>query len=99
MPKEFISKLEEILPAEELLFEPTPSFGKYKIFLEHAVAHPAKANTELLEFLILKFTKPGDVILDPMAGSGFNWCCCSFTWEKRYTSGTGKTLLQLDGEG
>jgi DNA modification methylase len=70
MPKEFISKLEEILPAEELLFEPTPSFGKYKIFLEHAVAHPAKANTELLEFLILKFTKPGDVILDPMAGSG-----------------------------
>jgi DNA modification methylase len=56
--------------AEELLFEPTPAFGEYKPFLEHAVAHPAKANTRLLEFLVERFTKAGDVILDPMAGSG-----------------------------
>jgi len=67
---EFVSKLEEIMPAIELNFEPTPAFGKYKRFLEHAVAHPAKMNTNLLEFLILNFTKEGDVILDPMAGSG-----------------------------
>jgi len=58
------------MPAEELLFEPTPAFGKYKTFLEHAVAHPAKMNTNLLKFLILNFTKEGEVILDPMAGSG-----------------------------
>ena len=67
---EFKSKLEEIMPAEELLFEPTPAFGKYKTFLEHAVTHPAKMNTNLLKFLILNFTKEGEVILDPMGGSG-----------------------------
>jgi len=67
---EFKSKLEEIMPAKELLFDPTPSFGKYKPFLEHAIAHPAKMNTELLTFLILEFTKPGETILDPMAGTG-----------------------------
>jgi len=68
--KEFRSKLEDLMPAEELLFEPTPAFGRYKQFLEHAIAHPAKANTKLLEFLVKAFTKPGDVVLDPMAGSG-----------------------------
>ena len=39
------------MPAEELVFEPTPSFGEYKPFLEHATAHPAKMNTKLIEFL------------------------------------------------
>jgi len=67
---EFRSKLEDLMPAEELLFEPTPAFGRYRRFLEHAISHPAKANTRLLEFLVLKYTKPGDVILDPMAGTG-----------------------------
>jgi DNA modification methylase len=67
---EFVSKLEEIMPAIELNFEPTPSFGEYKQYLEHAVSHPAKANTKLLEFLVLNFTEEGDVVLDPMAGSG-----------------------------
>ena len=70
MSGEFKSKLEEIMPAEELLFESTPAFGHYKKFLGHAVAHPAKMNTKLLEFLIKNFTKEGDVILDPMAGTG-----------------------------
>jgi DNA modification methylase len=67
---EFVSKLEETLPAEELLFEPTLGFGPYKPFLEHAIAHPAKANTLLLRFLIENFTREGEVVLDPMAGSG-----------------------------
>ena len=58
------------MPAEELFFEPTPGFGIYKPFLEHALPHPAKMNIWLLEFLIKAFTKPGDTILDPMAGSG-----------------------------
>lgn len=58
------------MPAEELLFEPTPGFGEYRPFLEHAIAHPAKANTKLLEFLIEEHTQPGDTVLDPMAGSG-----------------------------
>jgi len=68
---EFVSKLEEILEAEELLFDPTPGFGPYRsVMPEEAVAHPAKMNTKMLAFLIEKFTLPGDVVLDPMAGTG-----------------------------
>lgn len=66
-----MSKLEDLMPAEELLFDATPGFGKkYKPFLAQAIAHPAKMNTRLTEFLIENFTKQGDVILDPMSGSG-----------------------------
>lgn len=71
MTKEFISKLEEVMPAEELLFNPTPAFGKYRAIMpEEAAQHPAKFNTNLVEFLIKTYTKLGDIILDPMAGSG-----------------------------
>jgi len=67
----FRSQLENIMSAEELTFDPTPGFGSaYKKFLGHATAHPAKANTRLLEFLIKKFTCEGETVLDPMAGSG-----------------------------
>ena len=66
----FRSKLEDLMPAVELVFPPTPAFGDYRPYLEHAISHPAKANVKLLEFLILKYTKEGDVILDPMSGTG-----------------------------
>jgi DNA modification methylase len=68
--EEFCSQLESLLAAEELRFGATPGFGEYKRFLAHAVAHPAKMNVKLLEFLIKSFTRPGDIILDPMCGSG-----------------------------
>jgi len=64
------------MPAEELLFGATPGFGKYKQFLGHAVAHPAKMNTNLLEFLIKNFTEKGEVVLDSMAGS-YSTCIVS----------------------
>ena len=68
---EFRSQLEHLIQAEELLFDPTPGFGSvYKKFLSQAIAHPAKMNTKLTEFLIKKFTEEGDIVLDPMAGSG-----------------------------
>ena len=68
---EFISELENIMQAEELLFDPTPGFGPYKqYFPSEAVSHPAKMNTKLVEFLVEEFTKEGDTILDPMAGTG-----------------------------
>jgi len=55
--------------AVELNFPPTPGFGKYKFVMpKEAVAHPAKANTLLIEFLVKNFTQEGDVVLDPMAG-------------------------------
>jgi DNA modification methylase len=59
------------MPAEELLFQPTPGFGSYyEPYLDHAKSHPAKMNMWLLEWLIKAFTKPGETVLDPMAGSG-----------------------------
>ena len=67
---EFRSKLEDLMVAEELLFNATPGFGPYKRFLEDAIAHPAKMNTKLLSFLIENFTSPGETVLDPMCGSG-----------------------------
>jgi len=70
MPQEFVSELEKIMPAEELDFEPTIGFGRWaKFFPKEAVAHPAKANLNLINFLIEKFTKPGSIVLDPMAGT------------------------------
>ncbi|MEM0381455.1 MAG: DNA methyltransferase [Nitrososphaerota archaeon] len=75
--KEFVSAVEKIMSAEELNFKPTPAFGKYRRFLEHAVAHPAKMNTELLEFLVKRFTRLGDTVLDPMAGSGSTGVVCA----------------------
>jgi len=69
--KIFVSKIEELKQTNELVFEPTLGFGKYKpLFHEKAVEHPAKMNTNLLEFLIKRYTKEGEVILDPMAGTG-----------------------------
>ncbi len=71
MEREFTSKLEELIKAKELIFPATPAFGDYKhLFPEEARSHPAKMNTKLLEWLILTFTEEGDVILDPMAGTG-----------------------------
>ena len=68
---EFVSELEGIMKAVELNFDPTPGFGKYKeIMPEEAIAHPAKFNTNLVEFLIKKFTEEGETVLDPMAGTG-----------------------------
>jgi len=51
-------------------FGPEPAFGRYnQFFPEEAIAHPAKANLEMVEWIILRYTKPGDLILDPMAGT------------------------------
>lgn len=68
---EFRSGLENLMEAVELRFPATPRFGSaYKKFLDHATAHPAKMNTRLLEFLVENFTVQGDVLVDPMAGTG-----------------------------
>jgi len=68
---EFKSELEKITLTVELKFDPTPGFGPYRnVMPEEAIAHPAKMNTKLLEYLIRRFTKPGEIVLDPMAGSG-----------------------------
>jgi len=40
-------------------------------------SHPAKMHLSLLLFLIDRYTNPGDVVLDPMAGSGTILVACS----------------------
>jgi len=39
-------------------------------FCQESISHPAKANLWLLRYLIQHYTKQGEVILDPMAGTG-----------------------------
>jgi DNA modification methylase len=54
----------------ELDFSSTAGFGRFKqYFSEDSVTHPAKANLNLLWFLVSKYSKPGETILDPMAGT------------------------------
>ena len=54
-----------------LEFPATPGFGKWNNFFpDSSVSHPAKINLNLLNFLVSQYTKEGDVILDPMSGSG-----------------------------
>lgn len=73
---EFRSNLEDLIEAIELNFSATPGFGPYKRFLSHSIAHPAKMNTRLLSYLISKFTRENDVVLNPMAGS-YSTCIIS----------------------
>lgn len=51
-----------------------PAFGPYRRFFpREAVRHPAKANVRLLERLVELVSFPGDVVLDPFAGT-FSTC-------------------------
>ncbi len=68
--REFRSELENLMEAEELDYPAVPVFGPYRPYLKHAIAHPAKANIYLIEFLVRNYTSPGDLILDPTAGTG-----------------------------
>jgi hypothetical protein len=69
--QEFRSRLEDLTEVEELKIRQEVAFGKYVALMpEEARQHPAKYNTELIEFLIEKYTQPGDVVADVMAGTG-----------------------------
>ena len=46
------------------------------LFTEGSFAHPAKMDDQLLIWMIEKFTKPGETILDPMFGSGTTMLAC-----------------------
>jgi DNA modification methylase len=68
---EFRSRLEDLTEVEELKIRQEVAFGKYAALMpEEARQHPAKYNTELIEFLIVKYTRPGDTVADIMAGTG-----------------------------
>jgi len=66
------------LPKPERIEVPlAPAFGPYRRFFpREAVRHPAKANLHLIERLIEHVSSPGDLILDPLAGT-FSTCVVS----------------------
>jgi tRNA G10 N-methylase Trm11 len=71
MTQEFRSRIDELVETKELPIRQDTAFGKYKhLFPVEARSHPAKYNPELAEFLIEKYTQPGDTVLDCMAGTG-----------------------------
>jgi len=68
---EFRSKIEDLVETEELKIRQEIAFGKYSSLIpEASKGHPAKYNPELVEFLIEKYTQPGDTVADIMAGTG-----------------------------
>jgi hypothetical protein len=71
MTQEFRSRIEDLVETEEIHVCQEPAFGKYRhLFPAEARSHPAKYNPELVEFLVEKYTQPGDTVLDNLAGTG-----------------------------
>ena len=66
------------LPEPERIEVPfAPVFGPYQMFFPRmAVRHPAKANLHLIKRLVGLVSSPGDLILDPFAGT-FSTCVVS----------------------
>jgi DNA modification methylase len=69
-----------------------PAFGPYRRFFpREAVRHPAKANLHLVERLVGLVSSPGDVVLDPFAGT-FSTCVVSVL------AGRGAVGVEIDRE-
>jgi len=65
----FRSKLEDILPANEINIDAGKTFGKYRQYFSNAaLRHPAKIAPNFAEYLIQKYSVPECEILDPFAG-------------------------------
>lgn len=64
------------LPAIEIVFQQDTAARK-QFFQAASFAHPAKMVLGLQLYLIEHYTKPGDTILDPMAGSGTVLTACA----------------------
>jgi len=60
------------IPEDRILkFRATPGFrGWSRFFTKESVSHPAKMNLNLLRWIIETYTELGEVVLDPMAGTG-----------------------------
>lgn len=60
----------------EIKFRRDTSFRK-AVFSPDSFAHPAKMDAQLLLWIVDRYTKPEDTILDPMAGSGTAMLGCT----------------------
>ena len=67
----FLNDNKGAIPSNVLTFSNTGSGDAYQVFCrEHNLKpHPARMHTGLPEFFIRFLTKPGDLVLDPFAGS------------------------------
>lgn len=61
---------------KEIRFKRDTSFRK-QVFVADSFAHPAKMDSQLLIWIVEKYTQGGDTILDPMAGSGTTMLACT----------------------
>jgi len=60
----------------EIYFKRDTSFRK-QFFVPDSFAHPAKMDAQLLLWIVERYTKEGETILDPMAGSGTMMLACT----------------------
>lgn len=61
----------EVPDGKVLELDATPGFrGWGHFFTRESVTHPAKMNLNLLRWILETYTEPGEVVLDPMAGTG-----------------------------
>jgi len=60
----------------EIHFPRDTAFRK-QFFVPDSFAHPAKMDSQLLMWIVLKYTEAGETILDPMAGSGTTMLACN----------------------
>ncbi len=68
---EYVSQIESLKTATELIFPPNTAFGRYRTYFpKESVQHPAKMSTELCEYLVKKYTKEEDTLVDPFGGVG-----------------------------
>lgn len=60
------------IPEDRVLeFPGTPGFKSWEpFFTDESTTHPAKMNLNLLRWILETYTEPGEVVLDPMAGTG-----------------------------
>ena len=75
MPREtpYPSYQEDYAEKDKILEFPSTAgqnFANWSNFFCKQTKHPAKANLLMIEWIIKTYTKPGDLIVDPMAGTG-----------------------------
>jgi DNA modification methylase len=61
---------DDIKPENVWIFPNIGSSRQRKHYVEESMCHPAKMPTYLCQKIINKYSKPGDLILDPMVGIG-----------------------------
>lgn len=73
----------------EIKFKRDTAFRK-TFFVSDSFAHPAKMDAQLLIWIVERYSTVGEIILDPMAGSGTTMLAC--------TLGRNVVMVELEGK-